>query len=125
MEEELGGAGGPNDEGDEHAGSRAEEKRAAAEAVDDEELADGDDQVQDLEAPVDDELGVAIGDSHALEDDAEVVGGKPVARPLAEEAESEEDDEASTVGFCADKLHPAIALEFLLELDGVLDLLDL
>lgn len=121
----TGGADGPDDEGSQHTSGGNQEERATADLVNNEALASSDDDVQDLQATVDDELDVAVRDPYAVEDDVEVVRDKTVAGPLGEETEGEQDEEPVAVTLGLDELAPAVALEFLLELDGVLDLLEL
>jgi len=115
----------PDDKGQEHAGGGDEEEGAASDAVDEETLADGDDHVDDLEDTVDDELGLGVGDADLLEDNVDVVRDETVAGPLGEKTDGEQDDQTVTVALGLDQFHPAVTLEFGLELESVLDLLHL
>jgi len=45
--------------------------------------------------------------------------------PLGEKAQRQQNDESVAVSLGLDELEPAVALELLLELDGILDLLQL
>lgn len=65
-----------------HSSGGDEKQWASANLVDEETLTGGNDDVQDLQATVDDQLDVAVGDSDRVEDKVQVVADKTVARPL-------------------------------------------
>lgn len=119
------GADRPHDERDEHARRRDQEEPAAADLVDEETHGQGDDQVEDVQAAVDEVLLHGVGVAHRLEDLLDVVRHQPVARPLREEPCRDTDEDAVPVALGADQLHPAVALELLLQPDRLLDLVDL
>jgi hypothetical protein len=118
-------ATGPDDENNEHAGGGDKEQWTSADLVDEEAHAGGNDHVQDLQTSVDDELDVAVRDSDIVEDEVQVVADKTVARPLGEKTKRKQDNESVTVALGLEQLEPAVTLELLLQLDGVLDLLEL
>lgn len=70
---EDGGAGRPDDEGDEHANAGPEKQRAAAEAVHEQGCARCDGEVEDLKQAVDQGLRVGIRDADGVEDEGEIV----------------------------------------------------
>jgi len=120
---EDGRADGPDDKTSEHTTGRDQKKSAATDLVNEEALTNGDDGVTDLEDTVDDELSVGVGDTDLVEDNVDVVRDETVTRPLGEETSSQENDQTVAVTWGADKLLPAVTLELLLHLEGVLDLL--
>lgn len=121
---EAGGADGPDDEAKHHAEGRAEEELAAANLVDEEAEADGDDGVADLQHAVDDQLEVAVFDADAIEHRKHVVRDQAVARPLRKQTESSENDHTAAVPLRPNELKPAVAFEFFLDCQSVLDFLE-
>ena len=115
---EDGGAGGPDDEGDEHAGAGPDKERAAAEPVDEECGADGGAEVEDLEYAVDQGLGVWVGDADSVEDERQVVADNGNAVPLCKAADADGDEGSFAVAGGGDKSGPFGGFGFLLELDG-------
>lgn len=71
----------PDDESEEHASGCDQEQRSATNSIDDEALTDGDDDVEDLKAAVDDVLGSSGCDTDILKDDVEIVRGDSISRP--------------------------------------------
>ena len=122
---ELSSASGPDDESCKHARCGHEEECSTTDVVDHEALSDGDDEVHDLQAAVDDELRVAVGYADVVEDEVEVVACETISRPLREESESQKNDQTAAVALGVEELQPAVAFKLFLESDGVLDLLEL
>ena len=86
-------------------------------------MAGGNDDVQNLQATIDDQLNVAVGDSDGVEDNVQVVADKTVSRPLREETQRQQDDKSVAVALGLEEFEPSVAFKFLLQLDCILDLL--
>lgn len=78
-----------------------------------------------MEDTVDEILSHGAGVPYVIEDSVDIVGYEAVTGPLGEEASRDKDDEAVSVALGTPELRPAIALKFLLHLDGVADFLQL
>ena len=122
---DCGSHGGPDDVGGAHSSRSGEEEGTTTKLVNPETHEEGDDEVDDGEDTVDLELQLRVGDAGEGEDVGHVVGDETVAGPLGEETQGDEDDQAVTVALGAPELGPAVALKLLLELDGLLDLVEL
>lgn len=88
-------------------------------------MAKSNDHVHDLDTAVDEQFGVVVRDSHAFEDNVEVVGSQSISRPLREQTQGEQDEESASVAHSLEEHQPAITLELLLKCKCFLDLLDL
>lgn len=115
----------PDNETAEHTRGRDQEESASANQVDHETLTDGDKHVHDLNATIDEQLGVVIRDANIRQNDVQVVRGQAVSRPLREETECEQNQESAAVALALDEYQPAISFELLLKGDGLFDLLEL
>jgi hypothetical protein len=94
----------PDDEGDAHGGGGSKEERAATDAVNEQSARNRDDERENGETTVETKLGVAIGDTNALEDVGSIVGDETVARPLGEETEGCEEQEPVPVALGLEKI---------------------
>ena len=122
---DCSGHGCPDDVGGAHSGGSGEEERTTAKLVNPETHEEGDDEVDDGEDTIDLELQLRVGYASKSEDVGHVVRNETIAGPLREKTERHQDDETVTVALSAPELGPAVALELLLELDGLLDLVKL
>lgn len=94
----------PKDKGEEHAAGRGEEHGPAADAVDQQRHADGDDGGQDGLAAGQAELVGRALDAGRVVENRDVIGDDGVAGPLGEDAERDQDGEAVAVALCAQEL---------------------
>ena len=117
---------GPEDESAEHAGGGGQEGGAAAEAVDVQGHGNGNDERHAGLAGREAELLGGVGDAGAVVEQAGVVGDDGIARPLREDTEGEQDDEAVAVALGPEEVEVAAGLLVLkLEADRLLDLAEL
>eukprot|EP00753_Platysulcus_tardus_P022222 PLAT9429.2.p2 GENE.PLAT9429.2~~PLAT9429.2.p2 ORF type:complete len:186 (-),score=4.42 PLAT9429.2:655-1212(-) len=80
-----------------HPARARQEEHAAPRTVDHEARAARPEQVPDLQDPVDEELRRRVRDADRVEDLVEVVRDEPVARPLREESDRDDDTHALPV----------------------------
>jgi len=118
---EDGGAGGPDDEGDEHADARPEEECSAAESVDQECSRNGSPEVEDLENTIDQSLRVRVFDAHCIEHECKIVRDYGNAIPLREGADADSYEGSFAVSRGCDKRRPFCVGGLLLQFNGVLD----
>lgn len=117
---------GPEDEGAEHTRRRGKEHGAAADLVDKHGHGDGNDEGETHLAGRETELRSRIIDTGGFVKHAGVVGDDGIARPLREDAERDEDDEAVPVTLGLEEVEVAAGLGGLvLEADRLLDLAEL
>ena len=74
-------ANGPDNKGYQHARGGDEEQLSAANLVNEEAHADSDDEVEDLQAAVDQVLRECVGIAYILEDFEKIVRNKAVSGP--------------------------------------------
>ncbi len=94
-------------EEDEHARARAQEQHAAAGLVDERRGEERPGQVPDLQDAVDEQLDGRVRDADGVEDLVEVVRDEPVAGPLREEGERDDDAHAAAVAYGREERLPA------------------
>ena len=123
VKRELGGTDSFDDEAHQHTSSGEDEERATSDFVHEEAHQYSNDQVDDLQNTVDDLLCDRVRDSNLLEHNREIVRYDTVSRPLGKETGRKQDEKPVAVALCPPELAPAVALEFLLHLEGVTDLL--
>jgi len=121
----LGGANGLEQEHDEHASGRGQEKLSTTETFAHEGSGYCDEQIPDLETTIDTELGEWVGDTDGVENFGKVVRNETVAGPLREEGEGNDDPHAAEVttggeeGFVAN-----VGGDGTIKLDSSLDFLE-
>ena len=107
---------------EEHASGGDEEERSATESFSDERSGDGDGEVPDLEDTVDEGLVKGGGDADTGKDEVEIVRDEPVAGPLREEPDSDDDAHTAEIGAGVEQLEVRRGfLEGLLDSDSLLD----
>ena len=117
---------GPEDEGAEHTRRGGKEHGTAADLVDEQRHRDGNEEGQAGLAGRETELLGRVRDAGGIVQDAGIVGNDGVTRPLGEETERKQDDEAVTVALGPEEVQVAAACAGLeLEAESLLDLLEL
>jgi len=84
-------ADGFEDVEQEHAGTGPEEKASTTKAVAEETGTDGPEEIPELEAGVDDELDLGIGDTDGVEYGVQIIRDETIATPLREKGKSDDD----------------------------------
>ena len=116
------GADGLEDEEEQHADARRNEKDPSSDALDEGGGGDSPRKVPNLENTVDKELGRRIGDTDSLEHLVEVVGDEAISRPLGKPSESDDNRQTFTVTGGVYQGHPADGgSDCPVEIDGGLD----
>jgi hypothetical protein len=105
----------------EHAKRRNKEHSATAKPIDDKGRRDGDDPTPNSETAIDDQLFLLRRNSDLVEDLEEIIRDDSVARPLGEEAETDEDQETMSVTLGLEEFKDGVTSVFLFEGKGGFD----
>lgn len=117
----AGGDDGENVEADEGADRRDEVDGATTQLVDQKGEAEVLEERDGLHASIDTELSLRVGHADVVHDVLKVVADKTVARPLGEETDGSEDDDALAIAFCLEEVGPASLASLLVEFDRGFD----
>jgi len=114
-------AGSPDHERHEHACTRPQEQRPAAETVDEERCRRRRPKVENLENSVDQGLSIRILHTDGVEDEGQVIRHDGDAIPLSEGADADGDESSLAVSGCRDKTGPLGRGRLFFHFDRILD----